>query len=127
MKNIKPFIQFLSCFLLLVMLNNYNYAQDQKLVNEPQIVGGKSALMQNVKYPLEALKNGTQGKVFIKATINKNGVAEKIELIKGNEILGKAAINAVKKTKFTAAKDKKGNLVNTEITIPVEFKLGGKR
>lgn len=95
------------------------FAQDK----EPYPKGGLEAIMQNVKYPKEAKKANIEGKVLVKAKIDKEGnVAEASILKSDNDLLNKAALNAVKATKFTSAL-KDGKAVEAEIVVPIMFKL----
>src|SRR6202035_429947 len=46
------------------------------------------------------------GDVEVQATINENGSVDEVSIVKGNPILAKAAIEAVKKWKFKPFKSK---------------------
>lgn len=74
-------------------------------------------------YPQLAQLAGIEGKVFLKILVDENGNAEKIEVLKSDsETLDGAAIDAVKKTKFSPAiADNKP--IKTWIVIPLLFKL----
>ncbi len=56
-------------------------------------------------YPPEALKQGIEGKVYIRSLIDKNGDPVKVEVFKssGSDLLDKAALAAAKKAKFKPA------------------------
>ncbi len=65
------------------------------------------------------------GKVFLKIALNTDGkiMDEKIEVVKNgseNDVVAKAAVDAVKKYKFTAA-EIDGKAVNYWIMVPVDF------
>ncbi len=102
------------------------FVSDEYLVavdKMPQIRGGVSALAKNIHYPEEAKKAGVQGRVFITAYIDENGNVVKAEVLKGiGHGCDKAALNAVKKVKFTPG-EKNGKPVKTRVTIPVSFNL----
>jgi len=102
-------------------INTKEYSE--KVDEMPFPVGGMKALAKNVKYPLEAKKAGVEGRVFVKAFIDKNGNVIHAEIIKGAEGgLNEAAINAVKTTKFKPGMQK-GKPVKVQISIPILFKL----
>ncbi len=89
----------------------------------PEPIGGIKAIMENVFYPKEAKENNIQGKVYVLAYINEEGTVEKTKIIQSvNSLLDKAASDAVKKVKFTSAKQD-GKTVKVEVAIPIVFKL----
>ena len=49
----------------------------------PSPVGGLAAIYKNVKYPEIAQKAGIQGKVYLLAFVNENGIVEDVKVIKG--------------------------------------------
>jgi len=89
----------------------------------PFPVGGLKAIQEKIVYPEEAKSQGVEGKVFVTAFINENGVVEKAEVLKGiGGGCDKAALEAVYKTKFSPGK-KEGQPVKVQISIPIVFKL----
>jgi len=89
----------------------------------PEPVGGLSALAKNVKYPKKAKKDGVQGTVFVGVTIDEKGNPILPSIMRGiGHGCDEAAINAVKKTRFTPA-IKNWKAVKSRITIPIAFKL----
>ncbi|HPI19575.1 MAG TPA: M56 family metallopeptidase [Candidatus Kapabacteria bacterium] len=80
-------------------------------------------LSKNIVYPEDARKEGKEGKVFVSAYVNVKGEVEKVKIEKSdNTFFDKAAITAVKNTKFKPGmKDKKP--VAAWVTIPINFKL----
>ena len=100
----------------------------EKVTHMPKPVDGMKSIMENVLYPKAAKEEGIEGKVLVLAVIDKEGNVEKVSLVgEANELLAKAALNAIKKTKFTPGKDEDGNIVATEVTIPIKFKLDGNK
>lgn len=94
-------------------------AQDK----QPEPIGGIEELIKNVVYPISAKDAGVEGKVLVKAIIDEGGNVAETEVIKSvNTDCDKAAVDAIKKTKFTPA-TKDGKPVKTEVVIPVMFKL----
>ena len=90
----------------------------------PQPIGGFRAIQQNIVYPEIAREAGIEGKVVIRAFIDKNGNVQECEVDQGipNTGLNEAAINAIKRTKFKPAmqRDRK---VGVWISIPLFFRL----
>jgi len=90
----------------------------------PKPIGGFQAIQQNIIYPEIAREAGIEGKVVIRAFIDKNGDVQECEVDQGipNTGLNEAAINAIKRTKFKPAmqRDRK---VGVWISIPVFFRL----
>ena len=102
-------------------------AQEKELDKTPFPVGGIKEIAKNVKYPESARKDGVQGKVLVKAFVDKNGnVTKTIILTSLNADCDKAAEIAIKKTKFEPAQ-KDGKNVDAEVTIPISFKLDEKK
>ena len=112
-----------SLVLVLFIFGLNAFAQEEKPDVLPQPVGGIEQILKNVVYPKEAKDAGIEGKVFIKAVVDEKGNIIKTEVVKRvNKDLDEAAIDAIKKTKFTPAlKDKKA--VKAEIVIPIMFRL----
>ena len=94
----------------------------------PKFPGGEQALLEfiynNVKYPLEAMQNGIQGKVVTRFIVNKSGKVENPEIVKGVETsLDAAAIVAIKKLPDFTPGEVKGKKVSVWYTLPITFKL----
>ena len=114
---------FYSLLFFFLFFGVSGFAQEEKLDKYPEPVGGIEAMIKNVVYPVSAKEAGIQGKVFVKALIDEQGNVTETSILKSvNEDCDKAALDAIKKTKFTPGfKDNKP--VKAEITIPVMFKL----
>jgi len=110
-------------FLLIFFFGTTSFAQEEKLDKYPEPIGGIEAMIKNVVYPVSAKEAGVEGKVFVKAIIDEQGNVTETSILKSvNEDCDKAAMDAIKKTKFTPGiKDNKP--VKAEVTIPVMFKL----
>jgi protein TonB len=52
-------------------------------------------------YPLEARQMQVQGTVVLEATINESGQIENLKVISGSRLLAQAAIDAVRKWRYT--------------------------
>lgn len=89
----------------------------------PMPIGGIQAIAEKIVYPEEAKINGIEGKVFVRAFINEEGIVERAEVIKGiGAGCDEAAIDAVTKTKFKPGMQK-GVPVKVQVSIPIVFKL----
>ena len=80
------------------------------------------ALVSKVEptYPEEAKKQGIEGDVVVKVTIDEQGNVTNAEIVKSpNELLNDAALGAVKQWKYEAPKE--GELTTFEATV--SFKL----
>lgn len=104
-------------------------AQEEIIVDKmPEFKGGQEAMMkfvvENVKYPEEAKKNGVQGKVFISFTVTKTGKLENIKVLKNlNDLLDAEALRVVSSMPDWVPGVSKGSAVDVEITLPIMFKL----
>lgn len=89
----------------------------------PQPIGGIQAIEKRIVYPEIAKRAGIEGTVYVLAYLNKKGDVVKVEVAKGMPGgLNEAAIDAVKKTKFTPGKQR-GKPVNVKVMIPIKFRL----
>jgi len=98
---------------------------DYKIIVDsmPMPAGGMAEIQKNVIYPEKARDNGISGKVYVQAYVNEKGDIDRIDVMKSSDtMLNKAAINAVKKTKFFPGKVG-GENVKTQVVIPIVFKL----
>ncbi len=90
---------------------------------QPEPLGGLQAIQKKIIYPELAKRTGIQGKVFVEAFINKSGIVEKANVIKGIGMgCDSSAVRAVLTTKFKPGKQR-GKAVNVRIVLPVTFKL----
>ena len=114
---------FYSLLLAFLFVGLNSYAQEEKVDVMPEPIGGIEELYKNVVYPQSAKDANIQGKVVVKAIIDEKGNVVNTEVITSvNEDCDKAAVEAIKKTKFTPGmKDDKST--KTEVTIPIIFKL----
>ena len=117
----KNSIYSLLFFFLFLGVNGF--AQEEKLDKFPEPIGGIEAMIKNVVYPTSAKDAGIQGKVLVKTIIDEKGNVIKTSILKSvNADCDKAAVDAIKKTKFTPGiKDNKP--VKAEVVIPIMFKL----
>lgn len=89
----------------------------------PSPVGGIKAIAENVVYPEVAKRAGIEGRVYVKAYINEEGMVVGTEILKGiGGGCDQAAITAVVNTVFLPGK-KDGKPVKVQVSIPIMFKL----
>lgn len=98
----------------------------------PEFPGGEAALMtyilKNVKYPEEAIKNHTQGKVWVTFVVAKDGSIRDARVLRelGNGCSDEA-LRVVKNMPKWEPGKQNGKAVNTQFTIPVNFALSDDR
>lgn len=81
-------------------------------------------LMENLKYPEQAKKEGVQGNVVLKMLIDENGVVEAKEVIKSlSPACDQAAIDAVNSLPKMMPARKGNKSVATEMVLPISFRL----
>ena len=89
----------------------------------PTPVGGFKAVQENLVYPEEERKAGTEGKVFIAIQIDKSGQLIRTEIEKSlNDACDQAAIDALKAVKWQPAMQR-DKPVTVWIMVPIEFAL----
>jgi TonB family protein len=94
----------------------------------PEYPGGEAALRQflasNVKYPDDAVKSGTQGKVFVKFVVNKDGKVVNPKIARSvSPSIDKEALRVVSIMPNWTPGKQSGKNVAVEYTVPIFFKL----
>ena len=126
MKRIIPF-----SVLLLFAAQAWCYGQEKAdssdyfvVVEEmPRPADGIGAIQKNVVYPEIMKRAGIEGTVYVEAFLDESGNVVRTGIVKGvKDALDQAAMEAIRKTKFTPGKQK-GIAVKTRIAIPIRFKL----
>ncbi len=89
----------------------------------PAPIGGILGIQKKIVYPEIAKRAGVEGKVYVLAFVDESGSVTKAQIIKGiGAGCDEAALDAVKKTKFTPGKQR-GKPVKVQVSIPILFKL----
>ena len=109
-----------------------NAEYDKGKYSRPLIVlGGMGSLYQQIgnalRYPSDARRKGTQGKVLIQMIVNDQGEAEDAKVIEGvGDGLDEEAVRVMKliDIEFLPALDLNGNPVKSDLVLPITFKLG---
>lgn len=136
-----PFIP-IAAFLLLVFscgngklenTSSQNTMQNSENLAEklPEFPGGQQAMNQfiidNVKYPDEARKNGIQGKVLVSFLVSSTGKLKNINVVESvNELLDKEAVRVISSMPNWIPGEVDGKPVDMEMKLPIQFKLGEK-
>lgn len=94
----------------------------------PQFPGGQIAmlkyLMENMKYPEQAMKEGIQGRVAVRFIVEKDGSISDVKpILSVHPLLNKEAVRVVESMpKWTPGKQN-GKPVRVRYNLPVMFKL----
>lgn len=82
--------------------------------------------MQNLRYPIEAQRNGISGKIFVEFIVLKNGEIAKIETPKNSEkTLVEEAKRIVKQMPKWKPATIKGESVNSQLVLPISSRNMG--
>ncbi len=135
MKNsIKDYFFFFSFILLFILfstiafpISNNNLPGDEDYAafaeEMPSPVGGMSSIQKYITYPSIAKQAGIEGKVYVLAYINDKGGVDEVKVLKGiGAGCDEAAMEAVKKSKFTPGKNK-GVPLKVKLSLTINFKL----
>jgi TonB family protein len=79
---------------------------------------------QKANYPPEAAQKGIQGQVWVKILISETGEVENVEVISGDPVLAKAAVEAARKWTFKPF-IKNGKPVKVSTKLPFDFAFSG--
>ena len=94
----------------------------------PQFPGGQIAMlkyiMENMKYPEQAMKEGIQGRVAVSFIVEKDGSISDVKpILSVHPLLNKEAVRVVESMpKWTPGKQN-GKPVRVRFNLPVMFKL----
>jgi TonB family protein len=94
----------------------------------PEFPGGEDAfhtyLINQVKYPAEAVKKGIQGKVFVTFVVGKDGTVKNSKIVRGvDPTLDKEALRVVNAMPKWKPGRQNGKDVAVQFTVPINFKL----
>ncbi len=94
----------------------------------PEYPGGVEALRmflaQSVKYPMEAVKKGVQGKVYVNFVVEKDGSVGLVKIARGvSPELDAEALRVVKLLNNWVPGKQKGKPVRVSYTVPINFAL----
>ncbi len=94
----------------------------------PQYPGGQIAMlkyiMENIKYPEQAMKKGIQGRVAVSFIVEKDGSISNVRPVHSvHSLLDKEAVRVVKSMPKWSPGKQNGKPVRVRFTVPVMFKL----
>lgn len=123
--------------MMLVLLFSFTTSTAQTKKNDmvfdvvevmPQFPGGQIAMlkyiMENIKYPEQAMKEGIQGRVAVRFIVEKDGSISDVKpILSVHPLLNKEAVRVVESMpKWTPGKQN-GKPVRVRFNVPVMFKL----
>ena len=81
-------------------------------------------LAKNTRYPMIALENGIQGKVFVEFVIEKDGSITNVRVLRSvDPSLDKEAIRVVSSMPKWKPGKQRGKAIRVSYTVPINFKL----
>lgn len=97
---------------------------------QPEFPGGNSAMMkyisETIRYPVEAQKNGLQGRVICNYVVMKDGSIANVQVVRGvDPLLDAEAIRVIEAMPNWKPGKQRGQAVNVRYTLPVVFRLQG--
>jgi TonB family protein len=98
----------------------------------PEFPGGQDALMKylvdNISYPKAAKKAKAEGTVYVGFTVSTDGSVTKVNVKKAvHEALDAEAVRVVQSMPKWSPGKAHGKVVDVEMSLPIEFKLEGKK
>lgn len=101
----------------------YNIVQQM-----PEFVGGQAALekylLNNLRYPAEALKNNIEGLVIVRFNIMKDGSVKDAQILRGIDTsCDEEALRLIRNMPKWNAGKHNGKNVHCSYTLPIKFKL----
>ncbi len=90
---------------------------------QPELIGGLSALQKKIKYPEIAKKAGVEGRVYIQFIVDEQGNVYDPIVTRGiGAGCDEEAIRAILTAKFRPGKQR-GKAVKVKMSLPITFKL----
>ena len=124
--------------VIIIALSGNIYSQDTQLPvsiplalveEKPEFCGGDVLKFRQwahgqVVYPEYAIKNGVQGRVMLRFVIDKDGKVKNVQVLKGvHELLDAEAVRVVLSSPDWKPGRQKGEAVDVQLTLPIDFKL----
>ena len=97
----------------------------------PAFPGGWEAfekyLARTLKYPAQARKNKTEGRVIVMFVVEKDGSLTNVHVARGiGDGADEEAVRVISASPKCVAGDQNGHKVRVQYSVPIQFKLGGK-
>lgn len=134
-KHLKDFVQYFLFFVFLFLqIYSLSLAKNSNPIpgdedylafaeEMPAPVGGMPAIIKLITYPTIAKNANVEGKVFVLAYINEKGGVDDVKILKGiGAGCDEAAIDAIKRSKFTPGKNGGVN-VKVKLSLTITFKI----
>ena len=81
-------------------------------------------ISKHVKYPVLAMENGIQGKVYVQFVIERDGSVSNVKVVRGvDSSLDKEAVRVVKSMPKWKPGKQRGKPVRVSFTLPINFQL----
>ena len=108
--------------------NNNNNEIFQVVEKMPEYPGGTMEMLkflqQNIKYPKQAQKDSIQGRVLVEFIIDKTGKVTNPSIVRSvSPELDAEAIRVINSMPQWTPGEQKGEAVNVEFTLPMQFRL----
>ena len=88
---------------------------------QPELIGGIASIKP--EYPEFARRAGVEGQVIVQFVVDERGnVVDPVVVRSANDLLSEAALDAVRKVKFTPGQQR-GRPVKVRFSLPVTFRL----
>ena len=126
-------LAILPLFLLMGMTTDV-YAQDNKKKKKEDVIvmaqfkGGQEALvdylLQNTRYPAEAMRDEITGEVIVEFVVERNGMITNAKIVKSvAPSLDQEALRVVTNMPNWEPGTKNGLRMRSQLTIPINFKV----
>lgn len=132
-KNVSLKVALMMLVLLFSFTTSTAQTKKNKMVYDvvevmPQYPGGQIAMMkyimENMKYPEQAMKEGIQGRVTVRFIVEKDGSISNVSPIHPvHPLLDKEAIRVVKSMPKWSPGKQHGKPVRVQLIVPIMFKL----
>lgn len=94
---------------------------------EPQFPGGyqkfREYLQKTIQYPKKALKDSTEGTVYVSFVVNEDGTISDAKVLKSIPELNEEAIRVMQKSPKWIPGKMNGRPVRTMMRVPITFRL----
>ena len=117
----KPMSRWRSVLWMALVLTVVCSAQEPKKVTRSEGLNAATTKVQP-DYPAMAKQLKIEGAVELEAVVAENGAVEKVNIVSGNPVLTRPAVDAVKKWKF-APFTADGKTIKALVPISMNFKM----
>jgi len=116
-----PILGWKGVFWLALAMAVTGTAQEPKKVTKIEGLNAATTKVQP-EYPAMAKQLKIEGAVELEAVVTESGVVEKVNIVSGNPVLTRPAVDAVKRWKF-APFTAEGKAVKALVPISMSFKM----